>query len=73
MDIWAQFGREAQTKKTHDVSVFFIGAQSGGKSTLIGRFLEQPSDKGIKATMGLEYQYIRRGGQLCHIWEGTRV
>jgi len=70
MDIWAQFGREAQAKKANDVSVFFIGAQNGGKSTLIGRLVEDKSDKGIKATMGLEYQYIRRQGQLCHIWEG---
>ena len=53
MDIWSTFGQEAKVKSSNDVSVFFIGAQSGGKSTLISRYVESPSDKGIKATMGL--------------------
>ena len=65
MDIWSTFGREAQSKKSNEVCVFFLGDKSAGKSTLISRFIEAPSDRSIKATVGLEYQYVRKGAVLA--------
>jgi GTPase SAR1 family protein len=70
MDIWDSFGREAKSKKQPEVTCFFIGSQSAGKSTLIGRFLDQTgSSTNQKATIGLEYIYAKKGNILCNIWE----
>jgi len=68
MDIWETFGREANAKRPSEVTTFFIGAKSAGKSTLINRFVDQQGSH--KATVGLEYIYCKKGNLLCNIWEG---
>ena len=72
MDIWTAFGREAEkvSRKKDDVSVYFVGGQNSGKSSLISRYAESGSEKTTRATIGLEYSYVRRGNYLAHIWEG---
>jgi len=67
MDIWDSFSREAKSKKQPEVTCFFVGSQSAGKSTLIGRFLDQTGSN--KPTIGLEYIYAKKGNILCNIWE----
>ncbi|GMH33018.1 hypothetical protein BSKO_00852 [Bryopsis sp. KO-2023] len=59
-----------------DAFVFFLGAQRGGKSTLLNRFLYPDRVDIPKPSEGLEYTYARRSREndhekkdIAHIWE----
>ena len=69
MDIWDTFGKEAKSQKSSEVTCFFVGSQSSGKSSLISRFLDQAGQGSNKPTIGLEYIYAKKGSVLCNIWE----
>ncbi|KAI9093115.1 hypothetical protein DFS34DRAFT_696775 [Phlyctochytrium arcticum] len=66
-------GETSTTESALDTTLFFLGAKSSGKSSIILRLLDR--DDAPTATVGLEYTFARRTRgvkaikDVCHIWE----
>ncbi|CAF3621382.1 unnamed protein product [Adineta steineri] len=66
---------QAETLPTVSNTVLFVGSRSGGKSTMVLRYLERTSET-AKPTIALEYNYAKKpkttdtvGKDIGHVWE----
>ncbi|CAF1153852.1 unnamed protein product [Adineta ricciae] len=66
---------QAETLPTESNTILFAGSRSGGKSTMILRYLERTSES-AKPTIALDYNYARKpktadtvGKDIGHLWE----